>query len=93
MKYDFLEFDELMAMKEYDDSTGQGCYSQCLYLMRAQHSKDAAIMKQLIEIIEKMEKALEGVPRYDLSESPPRETFAFVRAREALAELNKWRNE
>jgi len=45
MKFSFLEFDEQKAKGLCDNSAE-------LHLMKAQHSKDTAIMKQLIEIIE-----------------------------------------
>jgi hypothetical protein len=82
-EYSFLEFDEDMA-QEFCDTQIE------LIAMKNQHSKDAAIFKQLIEIIEKMEKALMiySSTEYETDDRPtPWE------AREALAELNKWRNE
>lgn len=61
MKYKFLEFDEVKAIAAYDESTGQGCYDQCLHLMKYQHSIDKEIMLKLLEIIELQKIAMNEI--------------------------------
>jgi hypothetical protein len=54
----FMQFDEAKAIEAYDDSTGQGCYTQCLHMARHQHQCDQVVMLKLWEIIEMQKKEL-----------------------------------
>lgn len=45
-----------------------------------------ATVSELIDIIKSQSEALEAQPRYDMSENPPRETYAFKAAQQALSE-------
>ena len=55
-------------------------------MVKWQHSKDSAIISELMEIIQSQSEALEAQPRYDMSENPPRETYAFKTAQQTLSE-------
>jgi hypothetical protein len=65
MKYSFLEFDEQKATKHIEsliaDESGAASTLDVIKFIQGcqhQHSKDLAIMKQLIEIIEMQNEAL-----------------------------------
>lgn len=95
-KTDFAELKEkLTEFNEHNESFSFGLSFKLdknppsyIRVIEWKHDKSAVIISELIEIIKLQSEALEAQPRYDMSENPPRETYAFKTAQQALSETN-----